>query len=185
MRKYVKGAILVVGLTFVGLQFINPAHANPQTDASLTLARTETVPPGVARTLDAACRDCHSNETAWRWYTHIAPLSWWTMSHVKAGREDLNFSVWGTYGRRFRETRLHAMCSMTKKHEMPLPSYALVHSGARLSDADIKDLCAWTEVAISRYRTGAVTPVPTPMTSSRQNAATWRLPRPALGVRLW
>ena len=158
MRTYITGAMIVLGLTFAGLQLRSPSLTNPETDASLTLARNETVPPGVARTLDLACRDCHSNETNWRWYNHIAPLSWWTLSHVKAGREELNFSVWGTYGRRLRETRLHAICGMTEKHEMPLPSYALVHSAARLSEADIKELCAWTEVAITRYRTTANRP---------------------------
>lgn len=44
----------------------------------------------------AACYDCHSNETKRHWYTQVAPLSWWTVKHVRDGRAALNFSEWGT-----------------------------------------------------------------------------------------
>jgi hypothetical protein len=44
----------------------------------------------------AACYDCHSNETAHHWYTQIAPISWWTVNHVRVGRAALNFSEWRT-----------------------------------------------------------------------------------------
>jgi len=128
----------------IGLQFTGPAHTNPATDASLDLERVETVPADVARTLRLACRDCHSNETKWRWYTYLAPLSWWTVGHVNAGRDELNFSRWGNYGQRMRETRLHAICGLTRKGKMPLPAYARAHSEARITEAEIDALCAWT-----------------------------------------
>ena len=42
----------------------------------------------------AACFDCHSNETQSHWYTKVAPVSWWTVNHVRDGRAALNFSEW-------------------------------------------------------------------------------------------
>jgi hypothetical protein len=39
-----------------------------------------------------ACYDCHSNETAWPWYTNVAPVSWLTQHDVDDGRHKLNFS---------------------------------------------------------------------------------------------
>jgi Haem-binding domain len=41
-----------------------------------------------------ACFDCHSNETAWPWYTNVAPMSWLTQRDVDEGRDALNFSEW-------------------------------------------------------------------------------------------
>ena len=160
LRKYARRSAILIALIFAALQFSNPVHTNPATDESLTLAHMETVPADVAQILDGACRDCHSNQTHWRWYTYVAPLSWWTHDHVKAGRAELNFSIWGTYSPRFRERRLHAMCSLAEKREMPLRGYALAHADARLSDADINKLCAWTQMAIAHASTDRhVTPI--------------------------
>jgi hypothetical protein len=154
-RRNAVRTVVVLAATFAGLQFTNPAHTTPHTDESLALERMETVPADVARTLALACGDCHSNRTNWRWYTYVAPISWWTLGHVNQGRAELNFSVWGTYGRRTRETRLRAMCSLAEHREMPLRSYALVHPEARISDEEIGRLCAWTERAISLSSEGA------------------------------
>jgi hypothetical protein len=145
MRRYAGRTIVVLAVTFAGLQFTSPARPRPVIDQALTLERNEAVPADVARTLDVACRDCHSDRTNWRWHTYLAPVSWWTQRHVIRGRAELNFSVWGTYGRRLRETRLRAMCALAENREMPLRSYALVHPEARLSDRQIRELCAWTE----------------------------------------
>jgi len=151
-RRRAGWALALLAVVFAGLQFTSPAHTNPPTDASLAIERRETVPVSVARTLDIACRDCHSNRTHWRWYTYVAPISWWTVDHVNQGRAELNFSVWGTYGRRLRETRLHAICALTEKRTMPLPAYALVHPEARVPDQQIRELCAWTETTVAAAR---------------------------------
>jgi hypothetical protein len=155
VRRYIKLTLTVIGVAFAGLQFISPAHTNPKTDESATLERVETVPAGVAHTLDVACRDCHSNDTRWRWYTYVAPMSWWTVGHVNDGRAELNFSVWGTYSARRQETRLRAICGLTETRKMPMPAYVLGHPDARLSEVEISELCAWTKQAISQSRAGA------------------------------
>jgi len=41
------------------------------------------------------CKDCHSNETDWPWYTNIAPLSWLAQYDVDEGRSEFNVSEWG------------------------------------------------------------------------------------------
>lgn len=146
-HRHIGSAFVVLAVTLAGLQSTSPAHTNPETDESLAIERQEAVPAGVARTLDVACRDCHSHRTSWRWYTYLAPVSWWTVGHVNEGRAELNFSVWGTYGRRMRQTRLRAMCVLTQRRAMPLSTYALVHPEARVSDQQIRELCAWTEAA--------------------------------------
>ncbi len=77
-------------------------------------------------------------------YTYIAPVSWYTIGHVTKGRAELNFSEWGRYGLRKKDTRLKAICDQCQRGEMPIPSYALVHPGVRLSPDEVKRICEWT-----------------------------------------
>jgi mono/diheme cytochrome c family protein len=81
-----------------------------------------------------ACFDCHSNETNWRWYSNIAPISWWVQHDVDEGRAALNFSDW-TQARRADEA-----AEIVREGEMPPRPYLITHPEARLSDADIASL---------------------------------------------
>jgi hypothetical protein len=134
---------------FVAIQFIEPRPANPPVDPAYTLETVESVPADVSRILNRSCGDCHSNTTSWPWYSHVAPVSWFTVGHVNDGRDELNFSEWGRYSERRRETRLRAMCSMSRDRSMPLPSYITMHRDAVLSDAEIATICTWTETRLS------------------------------------
>ena len=51
-------------------------------------------PPDVQAMFRAACYDCHSDETRWPWYSHIAPVSLLVAGDVKRGRSHLNLSEW-------------------------------------------------------------------------------------------
>ena len=39
-----------------------------------------------------ACFDCHSNETHWPWYSHVAPVSWLLQWDIDEGRGVVDFS---------------------------------------------------------------------------------------------
>ncbi len=47
----------------------------------------------VREVLRRSCYDCHSHETRWPWYAHVAPVSWWVVHDVHEAREHLNFSA--------------------------------------------------------------------------------------------
>ena len=145
MRKKLKWVLIVLAVAFIGLQFTGPARTNPSFDESKTLEATATVPPEVAATFSRSCNDCHSNKTNWRWYSYVAPVSWFTIGHVNDGRSELNFSEWGTYGARMKETRLHAICELSKKGEMPLASYTWMHPAEKLTPDQVKKICEWTK----------------------------------------
>ena len=145
MRRVFKWTLIVGGLIFICLQFIGPARTNPSFDPSQTLEATTAVPSDISATFARSCNDCHSNKTNWRWYTYVAPVSWFTVGHVNEGRGELNFSTWGTYGARMKETRLRAICVQCGGGMMPLASYALVHRDVKLSAAEVEAICAWTE----------------------------------------
>jgi Haem-binding domain len=88
-----------------------------------------------------ACFDCHSNETAWPWYTIVAPISWLTRRDVDEGRDALNFSEWD------RAQDAEDVSEVIREGEMPPWSYGILHC-ARLSDAEKERLIAGLEATI-------------------------------------
>jgi hypothetical protein len=76
-----------------------------------------------------------SNETAWPWYTSVAPLSWLTQNDVERGREALNFSEWDRPQREVDE-----VAESIREGGMPPWYYRFLHSDARLSDAEKQEL---------------------------------------------
>lgn len=135
----------VILILLIGAQFVGAGRTNPPSNAGASLLASKTTPPDVRAILDRSCRDCHSNDTRWPWYSHVAPISWFLLSHVNGGRERLNYSQWTSYDSDDQDKFLGGMCSLPKKGRMPLPSYLWIHRDAKLSDADVKTLCAWSD----------------------------------------
>ena len=146
MTRRLQRTLKIIGLAGLGLfavlQFVpyGRDHTNPAVVREPAWDR-----PATRALAVRACFDCHSNQTRWRWYTYVAPVSWLTVGHVNQGREDLNFSIWGSYGARMRETRLRAICRHSQDGSMPLPSYTLVHPETKLSPDEIRSICQWTD----------------------------------------
>ena len=145
MSKRLKQSIVVFVVIVAAAQLVRPGRANPPIEVSRTIQAHVSTSSGLAAILDRSCRDCHSNDTRWPWYSRVAPISWFLLNHVNGGRDRLNYSRWTSYESDDQDKFLNGICSMTKKGRMPLPSYLWVHSDARLSDADVKTLCAWSD----------------------------------------
>jgi hypothetical protein len=96
---------------------------------SLTSANDE-----VAKLLKTSCYDCHSNQATYPWYTNIAPVSWWIKHHINEGSHHLNFSIWGTYTEKRKNHKLKECIEMIEEDEMPMSSYTMMHSEAKLSN---------------------------------------------------
>jgi hypothetical protein len=137
------GRLLVVAA--IAIQFVRPARTNPDSDMSRALDAHVAVPPAAAAVLARACRDCHSNETRWPWYSNVAPVSWFVIDHVNHGRSHFNYSDWARYERDDARRLLKNTCDFARRQTMPLPSYTLIHRSARLSDEEIVALCDWAE----------------------------------------
>ena len=91
VQKYASVAVLCVA---AGIQFVRPARTNPPTDPTATLLTRVHVPADVGAILERACRDCHSNDTKWPWYSNVAPVSWFVINHGNHGRSHFNYSEW-------------------------------------------------------------------------------------------
>jgi hypothetical protein len=142
--KVVRVILIVLLLLFVAAQFKRPAKSNPPVEQSQTIeAHTQMTPP-VAAILDRSCNDCHSNKTRWPWYSNVAPVSWFVIGHVDEARQAMNLSEWGRRDPDRQSKKLQQICEEVTDRNMPLSSYTPLHPGSKLSDADIKTLCDWT-----------------------------------------
>jgi Haem-binding domain len=145
MKKFFKWFAIGVAVAFLAIQVYRPARTNPPVDPARTLQATMPVPPHIDKILARSCNDCHSNNTKWPWYSNIAPLSWKVIEHVNEGREHLNFSNWAAYPPDDAEHAVEEMCEETEKGNMPIPDYLYLHPEAKLSKADVRALCDWTD----------------------------------------
>jgi cytochrome c5 len=144
LNQLLKVSLVALTALFIALQFSRPAKTNPASDPALSLQAHAQVPNEVSAIFDRACRDCHSNETNWPWYSRIAPVSWLVADDVRIGRQQLNFSEWGRYNTRQVENKLEEICAVVQAGAMPPKKYTLAHPQAKLSDSDVKAVCAWT-----------------------------------------
>jgi hypothetical protein len=142
--------ILGVGLiVLAGIQVVGPARTNPPTAPSQALSAKVPIPDHVQAVLSRACLDCHSNQTRWPWYSHIAPVSWGVIGDVNEGRDHMNLSDWH-YTPEEGADLLDGICKQIKRRRMPLTAYTWMHWDAKLSDDDIKRVCAWANEASER-----------------------------------
>lgn len=148
MRQAVKLLLVVLAILCAGIQFVRPARTNPPIDPALALDARH-VPSDVAEILDRSCRDCHSNETRWPWYSNLAPASWLVIDHVNHGRSHFNYSGWERYTLEERASLVEGSCELARAGSMPMPSYLLMHRSARLAPSDVQALCAWAVPAPS------------------------------------
>jgi hypothetical protein len=145
MRRVFRWSTGAAALVLIAIQVVRPARTNPAVDAAHTLAASERVPDAFLRTLDRACRDCHSNGTRWPWYSQVAPVSWFVIDHVNHGRSHFNYSEWSRYDADEATRLLKKSCELAREGAMPLASYTWIHRDARLTRADMAALCAWDD----------------------------------------
>jgi len=127
-------AVILLACLLGGMQLVRTSiiGVNPAVVAQPTWPDAQT--EALAR---RACYDCHSNETAWPWFTRVAPISWLVANDVAEGRARLNFSEWGT-----RPMEICELAEAALEGEMPPASYLLMHPSARLTASERQALAA-------------------------------------------
>ncbi|MBE7477524.1 MAG: heme-binding domain-containing protein [Ignavibacteriales bacterium] len=135
MKKIVIALVVIL----VGIQFVPVERTNPSISWDIN------APEKVASILRESCYDCHSNETDWPWYSHIAPVSFLVAGDVNDARKHLNFSEWDKYEAEKREKIYEEIVEEIEKENMPLPIYTFTHPGAKLDDHKIKTIKEWVQ----------------------------------------
>lgn len=123
-------------------QFVNVERTNPPVDPSTSFEAVARPSPETAAAIGRSCRDCHSNQTVWPWYSYIAPVSWLIASDVKEGRAKLNFSQWNIYSPEMSRIKLGEICEEVKKGEMPPAYYIPMHPEAKITATEVSAICA-------------------------------------------
>jgi hypothetical protein len=139
-----KKILLVLVIVFIVFQFIQPAFNKDPQVLPTDLTKTVNVPNDVQIVLRKACYDCHSNNTNYPWYMNVQPMGWVMASHIKDGKENLNFSEFGSYSNRKQANKLRAILQSIDEGSMPISSYTMIHTDAKL-DKNSKELIkGWT-----------------------------------------
>ena len=131
MKRLASRAAVVLVVLLVVAQFVPMARTNPPSTRDVRWDSPET------RALaERACFDCHSNSTAWPWYSHVAPVSFFVINHVNEGRRRLNFSAWDTPQRAtFQDVE-----KTVTDGDMPIWNYVLMHPLAKLAPDETQRL---------------------------------------------
>jgi uncharacterized membrane protein len=145
VKRRVKWIVVIIVVAFALLQLTNAARTNPPVTPGHDLFSTNAPPPEISAMLRGSCYDCHSFETHWPWYGHVAPVSWWLDNHVRDARERLNFSEWPHEDSQKAARKWNHVADAVRDGSMPLTSYTRIHKAARLTDDQRKRLADWAE----------------------------------------
>jgi len=129
--------LLAFVLAAIGIQFVPVARTNPPVQHDVG------APKDVEALLRRSCYDCHSNETRWPWYAHVAPASWLVAYDVHEARKGLNFSEWPVFDFGEQEDLLGDVAKQVSRGRMPQRRYLLLHPEARLTSEERARLLAW------------------------------------------
>lgn len=135
------GLVLVISL--VAIQFIQPAHNTGGQVLATDLISIYKPPANVEEVLQTTCYDCHSNNTIYPWYSNIQPIAWLMANHIKNGRKKLNFSDFGSNNVRKQVSKLKEMINQIKDDEMPIASYKWIHKKANLTKEQTALIMNW------------------------------------------
>lgn len=132
-------------VVFVGIQLI-PTKRNQNDEVSENdLTKNFDVPENIQNSLKKSCYDCHSNITNYPWYHKVQPISWILENHINEGKSVLNFNEFGTYSKRKQKNKLRSIRNQIEDGEMPLYSYTLMHSNAKLSENEKTEIFNWVD----------------------------------------
>lgn len=143
--KIIIKKILFIGLIiFLLIQLYQPArNISFEQDITGNFTKVYNVPKNVEIILRTSCYDCHSNNTYYPWYSYIQPVRFFMESHIKEGKENLNFNEWGNYSDRKQNNKLDRIAKQIESNEMPLSSYTLIHKNAILTASQKKEVLDW------------------------------------------
>lgn len=136
MNLKIVSALTVVAA--IAIQFVpyGQDHTNPP-----VLSQPQWDSPRTQELFNRSCADCHSNETRYPWYSHVAPVSWLVAHDIDEGREHFNISMLGVQ----KKNEAKEAAGEVREGEMPMWIYTLTHPEARLSDTEKQELISGLE----------------------------------------
>lgn len=145
MKKAAKATFVILLVALVLIQFYRPAKNNGSIDSPGDISAAYAVPADVMNILHKACYDCHSNHTEYPWYNNVQPVASWLADHVDEGKDELNFSEFGSFKTKRKLKKLKEIVHEVEEGDMPLNSYTWLHKEALLSAQEKQMLIDWAK----------------------------------------
>jgi Haem-binding domain len=139
-----KKIMLALAVFFVIIQFFHP-EKNVGNDQSQNIETVYPISTVVKQILEKSCYDCHSNITAYPWYFNIQPVAWFLADHIEEAKHELNFSKFASYSPRRQYHKMEEIEGEVSEGEMPLSSYTLIHTDAKLDEKQKNALIEWSK----------------------------------------
>lgn len=143
--------LVVLLIVFVLIQFFRPEKIN----YGIPTQNLSNVPKEVNAIIRNSCFDCHSSEAHLKWCDQITPANFFVTSHIKDGRKTLDFSKWNSWPKAQQNATLFYSLNKVLSGEMPLPSYAAIHSSTKLNEKQIEILKKYATSLAPRKPTDA------------------------------
>lgn len=144
MRRLLKKISLALLTGLILLQFYQPArNKSDGQDLSKDFVTIYNAPDSIKKILHTSCYDCHSNNTNYLWYDYIQPARMFVESRISNGKKELNFSQWADYSNRKQNSKLERIIKEVKQGDMPLKSYTILHTSAKLNADEKEQLINW------------------------------------------
>jgi hypothetical protein len=125
------------------IQLLQPTKNVSSGISENDISKAYDVPLDIHKVLVEKCYDCHSNNTRYPWYVHIQPIGWWLASHIKEGREHLDFSEFKTYSGKKATHKLEELSEAVTEGWMPLSAYVLMHKNSRVTPEETTMINNW------------------------------------------
>jgi len=154
MKRFLKIFFLTILIALLLFQF----YPKPKKNISAAINPNDIslvhhVPPDVLQLLKTSCYDCHSNNTVYPWYASVQPVAMWLGNHIDEGKEELNFSEFGSYSIRRKYKKLEEINEQVKEGEMPLSSYTIIHRDAKMNESQKLLLANWVTALRDSFKT--------------------------------
>jgi hypothetical protein len=143
----IRKILVILLIALVIIQFIRPARNLGDVAGAADITHYVHVPDSVMHILQTSCYDCHSNKTVYPWYTNINPVGFWMWGHVQDGKRAINFSDLSMFNKRKLDHRMKDISEQVERKEMPLSSYTLIHTYAKLDSNQVQLIKKWTDDA--------------------------------------
>ncbi|SKB64166.1 Haem-binding domain-containing protein [Soonwooa buanensis] len=140
-----KISIAIILILFIAIQFFDVMPNYVAETSKNAIEKHYSVPQNVQQILKTSCYDCHSNNTVYPWYSKVQPVKWWLANHINDGKRHLNFDKFGTYPKDKKLQKLDEVAETVNADEMPLSSYTVIHTQAKLSAEQKSLIQSWVK----------------------------------------
>lgn len=146
--------IILVAIQFIPMQLNQGLHSKNESNLPEFFDKYP-ISNTVKNILRTSCFDCHSNATVYPGYSKIQPVGFWLNHHVEEGKEHLNFDEMHNYPDQRLYHKLEEIREQVDEGEMPLSSYTLIHTDAKLDELQKQEVKLWAKgVMDSMVRAG-------------------------------